>query len=368
MKPKAKQSNGIFSVASKTVVILITVIWGSCANSKEEWRSPITMERIKTLSSAKSFNDVFVLIDSVQLEVSPQSLITYLAVVAVDANGRIAVSDSRQSQVLIFSDKGKFLKLIASKGSGPGEVARPYGLAFFRDGSLVVVDVGNNRINMYSGEGDFKHSFLLKSFGPSRVMLDSIGNIFVQASSHPGGAAIQKYDRQGKLVDEFGEVPEIGRKIGTPIRGGNFTKYRDSNIYYVHPTEYLIHQFKLDGEKVRVIEQQSNRCRPLRLALVAADPQSFRKWQQSWDPLHTVIATNEGFLLAIYQSMQASLDTVTNVVDLYDVEGKLIAGDIPTSFLPVCVDDQNTIYCLNQKLRFVQENPILFRFKIRAQP
>ena len=150
------------------------------------------------------------------------------------------------------------------------------------------------------------------------------------------------------------------------VLGGNFTKYKDIYIYYVHPTEYLIQQFKLNGKLVRTIKQQSEQCRPLQLSLKVFDPQSFRKWQQSWDPVHAVIATNEGFLGVLYRSTQASLDTVINVIDLYDVEGKFIVGNIHTSYLPVCVDKKNMIYCINQQLQYIQENPILFRFKIKA--
>lgn len=368
MQAKVRQYNKLLSVFSKIksrfFLIIISILLISC--SKENIESPISGDRIERLSKGTNFNDIFVSVDSVQLEVTPQSLIAFLGVVAVDSKGRIAASDGRQSQVLMFSENGKFLKLIATKGSGPGEVEKPEGLAFFEDGSLAVADVGNNRINVYSNEGKFERSFRVESPRPSRIIFDSIGNIFVQVPSRPGGNAIQKYDQNGKLVDEFGKVPNIGMKIGMNIAGGNFIEYKDLYIYYVHPTEYLIQQFKLDGKRVRAIKQKSERSRPLKSAPTAFDPQSFKKWQQSWDPVHTVLTTAEGFLLVIYQATQVSPDTVINVIDLYDVEGKLIVEDIRTSYLPVCVDGQNTIYCLDQRLRFIQENPILFLFKIRT--
>ena len=356
----------VFKRASAVSGLIFILLCSSCTKEEENVKSPIAKEKIEKLSQAKSFGDIFVLEDSLQLEANPQSLITFLGVVAVDSKGRITVSDMRRDQILMFSDRGQFLKQIATKGSGPGEVLRPYGLAFARDGNMVAADIGNNRINIYDEKRNFKRSFLSEYPSPMRVMIDSRGNIFVQVPSMPGGKPIQKYDQNGKLVEEFGYVPEIGRKIGMNISGGSFTKYNNRYIYYVHPTEYAIQQFNLNGQRIRIIKHQSRLYRPLQVALTSSDPQSRAKWRQSWDIVHTVIVTNDGFLLVVYQFTQDSLDNVTNVVDLYDTEGNFIVGDVRTSYLPVCVDDQDRIYCLNQDLRFIQENPILFRFKIRT--
>jgi hypothetical protein len=196
-------------------------------------------------------------------------------------------------------------------------------------------------------------------------MFDSTGNIFVQDSGSPGRPAIQKYNPEGNLLNEFGQIPERLKKIGTVVRGGNFALYEDLYVYYIHPVEYLIHQFTLDGKKVKTIKQQSGHFRALKARLEKVDPQSLKNWKQSWDRAHSIFATNEGFLMTIYQTTKLSLDTVTNVIDLYDIKGNLIIENIPTSYLPVAVDDRGMIYCLNQELRLAQENPILFRCKIR---
>ncbi|GEM_PF-6166000 len=330
------------------ILILIANICNSCAEKKQQ--TIISQERLSKLSRATSFNEIFAIEDTIQLEVSPASLIAYLGVVAIDQNGRIAVSDERLGQILLFSSNGQFLKLIARKGSGPGEVDRPYGVAFSHNGDLGVIDVGNNRINIYNAQGDFKLSLRSLKAHPSRIILDSDGNVFVQDSGSRG-RAIQKYDREGNLLNEFGQIPETLKKIGTAVRGGNFAVYKNLYIYYLHPTEYLTHQFTLDGKEVKTIMQPSNRFRPLKERLESADPQTLKRWNQSWDRAHSVLATNEGFLIIIYQATKLSLDTITNIIDLYDIEGNLIVENVPTSYLPVAVDDNGMIYCLNQELQ-----------------
>ncbi|MDZ7359344.1 MAG: NHL repeat-containing protein [candidate division KSB1 bacterium] len=345
------------------ILMLIGFICLSCAEKKEQ--TLISQERFLKLARATNFNEIFAIEDTIQLEVSPASLIAYLGAVAIDQNGRIVVSDERLGQILMFSSSGRFLKLIAKKGSGPGEVERPYGVAFSRNGDLGVIDVGNNRINIYDAQGNFKRDFRSLTAHPSRIMFDSTGNIFVQDSGSPGRPAIQKYNPDGKLLNEFGQIPERIKRIGTVVRGGNFTQYKDSYIYYIHPVEYLIHQFTLDGKEIKTIKQKSGHFRPLKERLEKVDPPSLKKWKQSWDRAHSIFATNEKFLMTIYQTTKLSIDTVTNIIDLYDIEGNSIVENIPTSYLPVTVDDRGMIYCLNQELRLVQENPILFRCKIR---
>jgi len=367
MPQKLKKLKPLSKLAFAMVMLAVVSICHFCTENKESVKTIIPHERIERLSRATNFNEVFAIVDTIPLEVSPSSLIAYLGVIAVGQNDKIVVSDERLSQVLMFSNKGQFLKLIAKKGNGPGEVERPYGIGFSQNEDLGVIDVGNNRINFYDAQGNFQWDFLSLKANPSRIMFDSLGNIFVQDSGNPGGKAIQKYTKDGKLLNEFGQIPDISRKVGTVVRGGNFTRYKDLYIYYIHPVEYLVHQFTLDGKLIRTIKQKSGRFRPLKQRLEKTDPQSLKKWKQSWDRAHSIFATNEGFLMAVYQTTKFSLDTLVNVIDLYDIEGNLIVDNIATSYLPVCVDQEGTIYCLNQELRLVQENPILFRFRIRGQ-
>jgi sugar lactone lactonase YvrE len=72
--------------------------------------------------------------------------------VAIAANGDIFVSDGHKgckcpnSRVVKFSADGKFIKVIAKKGSAAGELDQPQGLAFDSQGRLFVADRGNNRV------------------------------------------------------------------------------------------------------------------------------------------------------------------------------------------------------------------------------
>jgi tripartite motif-containing protein 71 len=69
--------------------------------------------------------------------------------VAVDEEGNIIVADSRNDRIQIFSSSGTFIKSFGSKGIGPGEFDRPSGVCISSDGLVIVVDFGNNRVQVF---------------------------------------------------------------------------------------------------------------------------------------------------------------------------------------------------------------------------
>jgi len=68
--------------------------------------------------------------------------------ILVDRHDRIWVS-SLNDRVQLFTPDGKFILGIGGSGAGPGQFARPHGLALDRQGRLYVADAGNHRIQKF---------------------------------------------------------------------------------------------------------------------------------------------------------------------------------------------------------------------------
>jgi sugar lactone lactonase YvrE len=70
--------------------------------------------------------------------------------VAVDTTGYIWVSDAHLDQVALYNDDGDFLMNLGGRGESPGEFAFPAGIAAHPDGRVAVADSLNRRIQIFS--------------------------------------------------------------------------------------------------------------------------------------------------------------------------------------------------------------------------
>jgi streptogramin lyase len=68
--------------------------------------------------------------------------------VMVDRHDRVWVS-SLNDRVQMFSPEGEFLLTLGPSGKGPGQFARPHGMAVDSRGHLYVADAGNQRIQKF---------------------------------------------------------------------------------------------------------------------------------------------------------------------------------------------------------------------------
>ena len=126
---------------------------------------------------------------------------------AVDAEGLLYVADEQQNRVSVFNQQGGFVRGFGKnvdpnnsgndfevctpagcqpgeEGSGPGELSHPIGLTVASNGTLFVVDSGNNRVSVYTLDGRF-----LRAFGQRRQQASWRPHRRVCLEVRPGGTA-----------------------------------------------------------------------------------------------------------------------------------------------------------------------------------
>jgi DNA-binding beta-propeller fold protein YncE len=59
------------------------------------------------------------------------------------------------NKISVFDSAGNFLRRWGKTGSGDGELMRPAGLAVEKNGNIIVVDSGNNRLQVFKPDGTF---------------------------------------------------------------------------------------------------------------------------------------------------------------------------------------------------------------------
>lgn len=122
------------------------------------WVSDYANNRIEEFSAAGNFLRSCGSTGSGSGQFSGPTGIAVNPVVTGNRGGYIYVSDSGNGRIEVFSPECKFTESFGKPGSGDGQLNKPMGLAFGRDGQrfykqpyvLLVADSGNNRIEAFN--------------------------------------------------------------------------------------------------------------------------------------------------------------------------------------------------------------------------
>ena len=123
--------------------------------------------------------------------------------VAVNERDEIAVSDSGNHRVQVFSSDGTYLRSFGEEGNRQGQFQTPSGIAFGTNDNIIVGESGNQFIQIFNGEGKYLSHFFSNSSSttPPGLSVDSDGNIIVA-------------DCQNKLIKILSPGGRLLRTIG----------------------------------------------------------------------------------------------------------------------------------------------------------
>jgi len=140
--------------------------------------------------------------------------------VAVDtSSGNIVVVDSGNDRVQIFDSTGTFLSEFGSSGDGNGEFNFPIGAAINSLSRIIISDNGNDRIQIFKSSGTFLSKFGTSGSGNGQfssmelLEVDSSDNIYV---ADTGNDRVQKFDSTGSFLLKFGSFGDGNGQFSTP--------------------------------------------------------------------------------------------------------------------------------------------------------
>jgi DNA-binding beta-propeller fold protein YncE len=135
--------------------------------------------------------------------------------IAVAADGRVFVADSAKKKVYVLQPKSKLIKPFVKDTFGnPGGITVDN-----NNGRVIVADVKNHVVNVYSLDGDTLFSFGWRGRGPGElnfpydVAVDSEGRIYVVDS---GNFRVQIFDKEGNYLSMFGSVGTLPGQFARP--------------------------------------------------------------------------------------------------------------------------------------------------------
>ena len=131
--------------------------------------------------------------------------------VAIAPNGDIYVSDGYvNARVVHFSGNGQFIRMIGGvKGSQPGQLQLPHGVALDSRGRILVNDSDNQRVSIFDKDGRFVEAWPYPSRGGIAVAADD--TVYISDVN----AGIVNIVKNGKSIDTVSADRAHGMGIDT---------------------------------------------------------------------------------------------------------------------------------------------------------
>ena len=171
---------------------------------------------------------------------------TYLTDVAFDADGNMYVAEHGQTdRIQKFDADGRFLRQWGATGEAPGQFQRPQGMAVDADGFVYVADVGNHRIQKFTGDGEFVTQWGGIGTGPGQlrypfdVAIDGDGRVLV---CEYGNNRVQVFDANGRTL---GVIGKAGREEGYLAGPRGVLHVAGRGIYVVDSGNHRVQLFEV---------------------------------------------------------------------------------------------------------------------------
>jgi len=147
----------------------------------------------------------------------------------------------------IAAENSKIVLKFGSFGEGEEEFNEPQGICVDKEGSIFVVDTGNNRIQKFDSEGNYLSEFGQLGWeegefsNPSDIAIDSKDNIYVVDS---GNKRVQKFNKNGVFLEVFPQK-EIEWEIFENPVGIAIDSF--NNIYIIDSSKNCLFKFDSEG-------------------------------------------------------------------------------------------------------------------------
>jgi DNA-binding beta-propeller fold protein YncE len=172
---------------------------------------------------------------------------------ALDGHGSIYVADNRNDRITKWSTAGRWQARIGRRGSAPGTLTSPWGVAVHGT-TVFVLDQANQRVSKFTTSGKYLGSFGRGGEGrgqlqnPFGIAISPLGIIYVSDSSKD---EILRYSLSGHYLGSFGTTGigngQFQRATGIAVQPGTnqvfISDYCNQRIERFDPNGNFLGQF-----------------------------------------------------------------------------------------------------------------------------
>ncbi|MBI2863326.1 MAG: glycosyltransferase family 39 protein [Chloroflexi bacterium] len=147
----------------------------------------------------------------------PQGQFFHPRGMGIDGKDNIYVADTGGCRIVIYRSSGEYVGAFGVKGSGDGQLLEPVDVVVLEDGSLLVADAGNKRIQKF----DASYSYVAQWRVPEAVAANG-GHLAVSPdgsiyATEPERHLVVRYDRDMKPQGALGEAGVASGQFRQPV-------------------------------------------------------------------------------------------------------------------------------------------------------
>ena len=165
--------------------------------------------------------------------------------IAFDSNGNIVVADSFNHRMQVFDRNGNFLSKFGEQGSRDNQLKHHEGLSINGNGDIIVADTGNKLIKIFSSSGGYLHKL-----GGAGSLVEPYhciqhGQYFIVSDA--GDNSIKMFNLEGKFISKFGKQ---GNKDGEFNKPRYLSVNKEGFLMVCDAGNHRVQVFELSGKFV----------------------------------------------------------------------------------------------------------------------
>ena len=178
--------------------------------------------------------------------------------VAVAPDGSVVIADTFNHRIQSFTADGRLLASwgtfgAVDQGGQPGQFNEPWGVAVNAAGEVYVADTWNHRVQRFDTAGKLLGTWgafgngtdLLNIWGPRDIAIDGAGLVYV---SDTGNKRISVFDAQGTPLRQIGTAGALDGQLDEPV---GIAISNAGELYVADAWNRRIEVFALDGSFLR---------------------------------------------------------------------------------------------------------------------
>jgi len=252
---------------------------------------------------------------------------------AIDNDDNIFITDRAFSNIKIYGNQGKLIKIFGRKGEGPDEFGEPFTIDY-SNGKFCFYDISRLYYYIYDREFHLLNSFFYLSDAAEFILSKNriISNDYFRDK--------KGREYRGTILDFNGKV----KKLLMPIKYGKrdlanrfYLSYafldvsNDGRIYYVRKKELKIILFDKEGKKLRSFGKspkfykrpQMTKSYQSALGSTSRISEAWRKWYYSFTWISGLSILKETLVIAI-SNFNKDLNKWQYWLQFYDLDGNIL--------------------------------------------